>query len=200
MPKTISTSIGKELKAAGARKAAVRIKPDSGATITRIGVYPRGRWMKITTATIAEANRRMAEIAADESLGDGDIRMSKMANVWWPIMNATDRPEIPRGMSEEFVGYTDDGQQIVWGQKRPIPGTEMKWRELALSGPQRSPLAPTIDWCDAAAEAARRANAGLAAGNMASCATWKRIAAAIETLQAEKPAPGRECSSDRPTL
>jgi hypothetical protein len=111
----------------------------------RFGSYEYADWrlsadrsMRITTTTIAEANRRMAEIAADESLGDGDMRMAKMATVWWPIMNATDRPEVPRGLADDFVGYTDDGQQIVWGRKRPMPGTDMKWRELALSGPQRS--------------------------------------------------------------
>jgi hypothetical protein len=42
--------------------------------------------MKVTAATIDEANRRMAEIAADESLGDGYIRRAKMTQVWWPIM------------------------------------------------------------------------------------------------------------------
>jgi hypothetical protein len=102
--------------------------------------------MKVTAATIDEANRRMAEIAADDSLGDGYIRRAKKTQVWWPIMNATDRPEIPRGMSDDFVGYTDDGQQIVWGQKRSMPGTEMKWRELAPSGSQRSAWARFRRW------------------------------------------------------
>jgi hypothetical protein len=44
--------------------------------------------------------------------------------------------------------------------------------------------------CDAAKEAARRANDALTKGFTVSCATWKRIMAAIEQLQAEKPEPG----------
>jgi hypothetical protein len=43
---------------------------------------------------------------------------------------------------------------------------------------------------DAAAEATRRAAADLANGDTVSCATWKRISAAIEHLQAERPAEG----------
>jgi hypothetical protein len=43
---------------------------------------------------------------------------------------------------------------------------------------------------DAAAEAGRRADADLANGDVASCAAWKRILAAIETLQAVEPEPG----------
>jgi hypothetical protein len=94
--------------------------------------------MKVTAATIAEANRRMAEIAADESLGDGYIRRAKMTQVWWPIMRATECPDTPMGMFDDFVGVTDDGQQIVWAQTRPMPGTGVKWRELALVGPRRA--------------------------------------------------------------
>lgn len=111
---------------------------DSGAMVRRIGIHPRARSMKVTTATIEEANRRMAEIAADESLGDGYIRRAKMTQVWWPIMSATDSPDTSIGMFDDFVGLTDDGQQIVWAQTRPMPGTAVKWRELAVIGPRRS--------------------------------------------------------------
>jgi hypothetical protein len=94
--------------------------------------------MKVTAATIDEANRRMAEIAADESLGDGYIRRAKMTQVWWPIMSATDRPDTPIGTFDDFVGFTDDGQRIVWAQTRLMPGTGVKWRELAVVGSKRS--------------------------------------------------------------
>jgi hypothetical protein len=43
---------------------------------------------------------------------------------------------------------------------------------------------------DAAAEAARRVDADLANADTVSCATWQRISAAIEHLQAEWPAEG----------
>jgi hypothetical protein len=39
---------------------------------------------------------------------------------------------------------------------------------------------------DAVAEAGRRADADLKKGDVASCATWKRILAAIERVLAEK--------------
>jgi hypothetical protein len=45
---------------------------------------------------------------------------------------------------------------------------------------------------DAAAEAGRRADADLAKGDVVSCATWKRILAAIERVQADTPAPGEK--------
>jgi hypothetical protein len=45
---------------------------------------------------------------------------------------------------------------------------------------------------DAAKEAAQRANDELARGDVASGATWQRILAAIEKLQAEKPEPGEQ--------
>jgi hypothetical protein len=45
---------------------------------------------------------------------------------------------------------------------------------------------------DAAAEAARRVGADLAKGDIASCATWKRILAAIERVQADTPAPSEK--------
>jgi hypothetical protein len=44
----------------------------------------------------------------------------------------------------------------------------------------------------AAAEAARRVGADLAKGDIASCATWKRILAAIERVQADTPAPSEK--------
>jgi hypothetical protein len=44
---------------------------------------------------------------------------------------------------------------------------------------------------DAAKEAVRRADDDLAKGEMLSSAAWRQIAAAIEKLQAEKPAPGQ---------
>lgn len=117
---------------------AVRIVQDFGARVARDRRLAAGRWMKVTAATIDEANRRMAEIAADESLGDGYIRRAKMTQVWWPIMSATDRPDTPTGMFDDFVGFTDDGQRIVWAQTRLMPGTGVKWRELAVVGPKRS--------------------------------------------------------------
>jgi hypothetical protein len=43
---------------------------------------------------------------------------------------------------------------------------------------------------DAATEAARRSDSDLASGDRKGSATWKRIMAAIEKLQAEKPEQG----------
>jgi hypothetical protein len=43
---------------------------------------------------------------------------------------------------------------------------------------------------DAGVAAAKRADAHLESGHLGHCATWERIMTAIETLQAEKPAPG----------
>ena len=45
---------------------------------------------------------------------------------------------------------------------------------------------------DAAAEAGRRADADLANGDVASCAAWKLIMAAIERVLANSPAPGEQ--------
>jgi hypothetical protein len=45
---------------------------------------------------------------------------------------------------------------------------------------------------DAAAEARRRADADLQKGDVASSATWKRIVAAIERVEADTPAAGEK--------
>jgi hypothetical protein len=49
-----------------------------------------------------------------------------------------------------------------------------------------------VDGPDAAAEAGRRADADLKKDDVASCATWKRILAAIERVVADTPAPAEK--------
>lgn len=100
--------------------------------------------MRVTAETVAVANRRLAEIANDLSIGDGCARLAKMAEVWGPISDSADSMDIPGGrkgvlgrFGDDFVGVTHDGHMIVWGQPRPMPGTEVRWRELIILGPQR---------------------------------------------------------------
>jgi hypothetical protein len=94
--------------------------------------------MKVTVETIDEANRLMAEIAANEMLGDGD-RLAKMAQVWAPITDSADATILPpsmqplfRQLDADFVGAIQDGRLIAWGPKRAMPGTEKTWRELIV--------------------------------------------------------------------
>jgi hypothetical protein len=98
----------------------------------------------VTVETVEEANRLMARIAADEALGDGRYRTAKMVEVWGPITELTDSTILPpsmkpvfRQVDEDFMGVTHDGHLIAWGPKRPMPGTEMTWRELIVIRPNR---------------------------------------------------------------
>jgi hypothetical protein len=100
--------------------------------------------LRITVKTVEEANRLMARIAADEALGDGSHRTAKMAEVWGPITESTDSAGLPlsmrqvfRQIDEDFMGVTHDGHLIAWGPKRPMPGTDMSWRELIVIRPNR---------------------------------------------------------------
>jgi hypothetical protein len=100
--------------------------------------------LRVTVETVEEANRLMARIAANEALGDGPHRTAKMAEVWGPITDATDSAVLPpsmkpvfRQIEEDFIGITHDGHLIAWGPKRPMPGTDMSWRELAIIRPNR---------------------------------------------------------------
>ena len=100
--------------------------------------------MKVTVESIHKANRRMAQIAANETLGDGYDRMAKIAEVWAPITDATDPMTLPpsmtpdfRQLDENFVGFTHDGRLIGWGPKRSMPGSEKTWCELIVIQPNR---------------------------------------------------------------
>lgn len=95
--------------------------------------------MKVTVETIDEANRLMAQIAANEALGDGPHRLAKMAEVWAPITDCADATNLPasmkpvfRQLDTDFVGAISDGRLIAWGPQRPMPGTEKTWRELIV--------------------------------------------------------------------
>jgi hypothetical protein len=95
--------------------------------------------MKVTVEIIDEANRLMAQIAANEMLGDGHDRLAKMAKVWAPITDSADATILPpsmqplfRQLDADFVGAIHDGRLIAWGPKRAMPGTEKTWRELIV--------------------------------------------------------------------
>lgn len=67
-----------------------------------------------------------------------------MVAVWESISDSANSVNIPDGIEgvferfgDDFVGVTHDGHMIVWGKPRPMPGTDVTWRELLILGPQR---------------------------------------------------------------
>jgi hypothetical protein len=85
--------------------------------------------MKITAETIHNVNAALAASGSAEAAED----------VWLPIAEAlidTHCPEHRYAEAEalggDYVGATQDGYLVAWGQEHPIPGTGTSYREFAL--------------------------------------------------------------------